>query len=136
MATAKPRRVATFIEKMDMLAAWPSRYIAPRVTVTASPPVITGSAADTKLPKTTMRAISATGRPYTSTRCRSVNEWSVRSRLTAGSPVTYASSSVPRSDSRMISTSFCTVAMEASKLSTATELLRSSEISWGFPVLA
>ena len=63
MATASPSSVAVFITKMDMSVARPSRYSPPSVTVTASPPVTTGSAADTRLPKTKMSAMSATGSP-------------------------------------------------------------------------
>ena len=63
MATASPSRVAVFMTKMDMLVARPRGTCPPRVTVTARPPVMTGSAADTRLPNTKMSAMSATGSP-------------------------------------------------------------------------
>ncbi len=63
MATARPKRVATFMEKMDMLVPRAVRYMAPSVTVTARPPVMTGSTAETRLPNTKSNAIRATGSP-------------------------------------------------------------------------
>jgi hypothetical protein len=63
MATASPSRVATFMANIDMLVARPMRYMAPKVTLTARPPVMTGKAAATKLPKTRISATRATGRP-------------------------------------------------------------------------
>ncbi len=47
--------------KIDMLVALPSRKTAPRVTVTAMPPLMTGRAAATSVPKTSISASRATG---------------------------------------------------------------------------
>ena len=63
MAMASPSRVAMFMEKMDMLVSLPATNMAPRVTVTARPPVTTGRRAEARLPNTNINATSATGRP-------------------------------------------------------------------------
>ena len=74
MPSPKPSSVAMFSAKMLIGTLAASTAMPPRATRTATPPTTTGTPAAIRLPKTTMSARPASGRPTNSLRWRSASD--------------------------------------------------------------
>ena len=105
MPTARPSSVAVFMTKIDICMRLASTQMAPRVVDTASAPVITGSAAATRLPKTKSSATRVIGKAYDSTVRRSCDDSFCRSSRNTGSPVIATESGPGLTSTRMRATS-------------------------------
>ena len=136
MATANPSNVATFMEKIDMLVARPMRYMAPRVTVTARPTGDDrqrgGHQAAEDEDQRDQRHGQAVDLDLAQVAERVLADLGVDGRL-AGDVGLERGAHERRADLVDLP---CTVCEEAEKLSTATELLPSSDTSCVLPVFA